>query len=221
MKTLTFKTLILKTQGMSAYGLQTFDVHRKVNHFPTRSAVLGLLGAALGITRENHQKLYELSNNIKIAVQVNNAGQKIIDYHTVQNFRSPMNKIQKGTKPTYREYWCDSEHTFAISGDSNTINMLVEKVKKPEFTLFQGRKSCPLTRPLFEAIVEGGNPTNVLNNLKKTGQIFSDVAGDNQIATVQVRDLTTQAPRKFAMRLVHICAKKYVTKQQDQNGGEI
>ncbi len=200
------KTLILKTEGMSAYGLQTFDVHRKINHFPTRSAIIGLLGAALGITRENHQQLYSLSKKIKIAVQVNNTGQKIVDYHTVQNFRSPMGKIQKGTKPTYREYWCDSQYSFAITTDDDTIELLRTQVKAPVFTLFQGRKSCPLTRPLFDSVVKNDNPANALKELGGLGQVFSDVSGENQIATVQVRDLTTNIPRKSAMRTVYVCA---------------
>jgi CRISPR system Cascade subunit CasD len=200
------KTLILKTEGMSAYGLQTFDVHRRVNHFPTRSAIMGMLGAALGITREQHGKLFDLSGRLKIAVQVNNAGEKIVDYHTVQNFRSPMGKIQKGmTKPTYREYWCDSAHSFAITADSDTIDMLAAKVKAPIFTLFQGRKSCPLIRPLFETIVEQGNPADALKLLGGTGQIFSDVQGDNHIATLQIRDLLTSVPRKYAMRNIYVC----------------
>ncbi len=204
------KTLILKTQGMSAYGLQTFDVHRKVNHFPTRSAVMGLLGAALGIKRDQHEKLYALSYKLKIAVQVNNAGQKIVDYHTVQNFRSPMGKIQKGTKPTYREYWCDSEYSFAITADDETIGLLGAKVKSPVFMLFQGRKSCPLTRPLFEDIVNNENPANALKESDGLGQIFSDVSGEHQIATIQVRDLTTNIPRKYAMRMVYVCASNGV-----------
>jgi len=202
------KTLILKTEGMSTYGLQTFDVHRKINYFPTRSAVIGLLGAALGITRENHQQLYALSNKLSIAVQVNNTGQKIVDYHTVQHFRSPMGKIQKGTKPTYREYWCDSEHSFAITGDEEMITLLSAKVKSPVFTLFQGRKSCPLTRPLFDSVVENNNPANALKATGRIGQIFSDVTVENQIATLQVRDLTTSSPRKMAMRLVYVCATR-------------
>ncbi len=200
------KTLILKTEGMSAYGLQTFDVHRKINHFPTRSAIIGLLGAALGITRENHAQLYALSQQIKIAVQVHNTGQKILDYHTVQNFRSPMGKIQKGTKPTYREYWCDSEHSFAITASDEIIKKLSLHVKAPKFTLFQGRKSCPLTRPLFDGIIDNDNPANALKTLAGKGQIFSDVPGENQIATVQVRDLTTNLPRKSAIRTVYVCA---------------
>ncbi len=172
--------------------------------------MIGLLGAALGITRENHGQLYALSKQLKIAVQVNKTGQKIVDYHTVQNFRSPMGKIQKGTKPTYREYWCDSEYSFAITADDETIEVLCSKVKSPVFTLFQGRKSCPLTRPLFDSVVENDNPANALKESGSLGQIFSDVSGENQIATVQVRDLTTNIPRKSAIRMVYVCASRGV-----------
>jgi len=213
------KTLILKTEGMSAYGLQTFDVHRRVNHFPTRSATIGLLAAALGITRDQQSALYELSQSVAIAVQVNNTGEKIMDYHTVQFFRSPMGKIQKGTKPTYREYWCDSEHTFAITAESAIIDKLVTAVKGPKFTLFQGRKSCPLTRPLFETIVDENNPGNALNILGGQGQIFSDVQGDNHVASLQVRDKVTAIARKYAIRTVYVSGK--ITTKLEANAHEL
>lgn len=200
------KTLMLKTDGLSAYGIQTFDIHRRVNHFPTRSALLGLLGAACGITRDQHKDLWALSNSIKTAVQVNKAGEKITDYHTVQNFRSPHGKIQQGqTKPTYREYRCDSEYTFAITAETSVIERLEAAVKAPAFGLFQGRKCCPLHRPLFEAITHDDNPANALINAKGHGQIFSDVNGEHPVASVQLRDLTTSAPRKYAMRTVYVC----------------
>lgn len=207
------KTLILKTEGLSAYGLQTFDVHRRVNHFPTRSAIVGLLAAALGITRKEQQTLYELSEQIMTAVQVNQAGEKMMDYHTVQNFRSPDGKIQKGTKPTYREYWCDSEHTFAISADATLISKLEVAVKAPKFTLFQGRKCCPLTRPLFERIIDESNPAIALKKLANKGQIFSDIEGENQVARIQVRDKLTLVPRKYAMRMVYVSGEMMKSEQ--------
>jgi len=211
------KTLILKTEGMSAYGLQTFDVHRRINHFPTRSAIMGLLGAAKGITRERFSELYDLSQQLKIAVQVNSPGEKMVDYHTVQAFRSPQGKIQKGTKPTYREYWCDSEYTFAITADETVINTLMLNVKKPEFGLFQGRKSCPLTRPLFETVTDDDNPANALKKQNGDGQILSDVCAENQVAIVHVRDQITATPRKYAMRTVYVCgqlAKTHIDKEE-------
>lgn len=204
------KTLILKTEGMSAYGLQTFDIHRRVNHFPTRSAVMGMLGACMGITRDDYHHLYALSQQLKVAVQVNQSGKKLVDYHTVQEFRSPLGKIQRGTKPTYREYWCDAEHSFAITGDTDLILELEAKVKSPVFTVFQGRKSCPLLRPLYETISDESNPSNALNKLGYVGQIFSDVEGEHCIAMLQVRDLLTTSPRKYAMRKVYVSGRKGV-----------
>jgi CRISPR system Cascade subunit CasD len=211
------KTLILKTEGLSAYGLQTFDVHRRANHFPTRSAIVGLLAAALGITRKEQQALYELSEKITTAVQVNQAGEKMMDYHTVQNFRSPDGKIQKGTKPTYREYWCDSEHTFAVSAESSLISQLEFAVKAPKFTLFQGRKSCPLTRPLFDCVLDETNPAIALKKLAYKGQIFSDIEGENQVARIQVRDKLTIVPRKYAMRMVYVSGEMIKSEQELAN----
>ena len=202
------KTLILKTEGMSAYGLQTFDVHRRVNHFLTRSAVMGLLGSCMGITRERYEDLFSLSQQVKLAVQVNKVGEKIVDYHTVQGFRSPLGKIQKGTKPTYREYYCDAEYSFALSAEDAVIQQLESAVKSPVFTPFQGRKTCPLMRPLFEKTVFEGNPANALCQMDSEGQIFSDMQGENHFATLQVRDLLTVQPRKYAIRTVYVSGKQ-------------
>jgi CRISPR system Cascade subunit CasD len=202
------KTLILKTEGMSAYGLQTFDVHRKANHFPTRSAVIGMLAAAAGIERGQQAEILALSQQLLIAVQVNQTGQKMVDYHTVQNFRSPNGKIQAGTKPTYREYWCDSAHSFAVTGPAELIDKLAAHVKSPVYGVFQGRKSCPLTRPLYECVLNEENPVNALHTLGEGGQVFSDSDGDGRIATLQVRDLSTARQRLYAMRTVYVCALK-------------
>ncbi|MDO6422769.1 type I-E CRISPR-associated protein Cas5/CasD [Saccharophagus degradans] len=203
-------TLILKTQGMAAYGVQTFDVARKINTFPTRSAIVGLLSAALGYSRKEHSHIASLSAAIKIAVQVNAQGQKITDYHTVQNFRSPTGKIQTTTKQTYREYLCDTEYSFAIQGNTEFISQLAKAVKSPKFTVFQGRKSCPLTRPLFECIVDTDNPVDAIILTGGKGQIFSDIEGPGAISTIQVRDVITATPRKYATRIVYVCAPKEV-----------
>lgn len=206
-------TLILKTDGMSAYGLQTFDVTRKINSFPTRSAILGILAASLGLTRDDHNKVFDLSKAVTIAVQVHSTGKKIMDYHTIQNFRSPSGKIQKSTKQSYREYCCDSEYSFAIHATDELLNNIVEAVKYPRFTLFQGRKSCPLTRPLFERVVDESNPVNALIIAGGKGQIFSDIPGPGEISTVQVRDVMTEQPRKYATRLVYVCAPKELRRE--------
>jgi len=199
------QTLILTTEGMAAYGLQTFDVQRRVNHFPTRSAVMGLLGAAKGIKRDQHGQLFALSQELTIAVQVRQQGQKIVDFHTVQSYRNPRGKIQQGPPQiTYREYWCDTKFNFAISAHKSVIEDLKTHVKSPVFTLFQGRKSCPLTRPLYNSLVEAENPAVALMSLGE-GLVYSDVTAQHQVAMTQLRDLTTPRAHEYAMRQVYIC----------------
>ena len=50
--------LILRLDGpMQAWGSHTFEDFRPSNLFPTRSGLLGLLGACLGIDRGDHAGL--------------------------------------------------------------------------------------------------------------------------------------------------------------------
>ncbi|MDD3620337.1 MAG: type I-E CRISPR-associated protein Cas5/CasD, partial [Desulfobulbaceae bacterium] len=61
--------LILKLQGpMQAWGEHTFEGKRPSGNFPTRSALLGLLGACLGIRRNNRERLQQLADSVCFAV---------------------------------------------------------------------------------------------------------------------------------------------------------
>jgi CRISPR system Cascade subunit CasD len=61
-------------------------------------------------------------------------------------------------------------------------------------------------------------PANALKHCGGTGQIFSDEQGDNLVAQLQVRDLTTQVIRKYAMRTVYVSGQNQV--QADEGGIE-
>jgi CRISPR system Cascade subunit CasD len=55
-----------------------------------------------------------------------------------------------------RDYRCDAVYTVAITvsdGAPHTVQVLVAALKKPVFTLYLGRKSCPLSLPLEPQIV--------------------------------------------------------------------
>jgi len=64
--------LILKLHGpMQAWGEHTFEGLRPSANFPTRSALLGLLGACLGIGRNERDRLQALADSVGMAVRVN------------------------------------------------------------------------------------------------------------------------------------------------------
>jgi len=62
--------LIIKLQGaMQAWGGHTFEDYRPSHIFPTRSAVVGLVGACLGIDRADIQGRADLNASFELTVR--------------------------------------------------------------------------------------------------------------------------------------------------------
>lgn len=142
---------------------------------PTRSALLGLLGAALGLRRGDDAALSALGATLRFAVLVERAGVPARDYHTIQvaapqRGRTPLTRADQlrerrhdlGTILSYRDYRCDALYDVAAwhEGDGPpafSLERLAAALERPVFTLYLGRKSCPLALPLGARVVEAGN----------------------------------------------------------------
>jgi CRISPR system Cascade subunit CasD len=125
--------------------------------WPGRSAILGLLGAALGIRREDAQGQAGL-NGLQMAVAVFSEGVPLRDYHTVQTIPTPAAKrpdsrpdafrkagLSVNTTITLRDYRAGGVYAVAVWGEG--LERLAAALAKPVFTLYLGRKSCPLSMP--------------------------------------------------------------------------
>jgi len=121
--------LILKLHGpMQAWGEHTFEGLRPSANFPTRSGILGLLGACLGIGRNERERLQALADGIGMAVRVdtrvvnykNGSTRslrmlKMTDYHTVKDAREDYTGLKSHeTIQTWREYLYDAEFTVYV-----------------------------------------------------------------------------------------------------------
>ncbi len=215
--------LILKCQGaMQAWGGHTYEDYRPSHIFPTRSAVVGLLGACLGISRQQPQQLKKLSDSFELTVLANPRQveqrqfsgerksrrvtlQKITDYHTVLNARRADGGKRDDAIVSRREYLCDAEFTLALAFmDSAEYDMgtVVAAIKKPKYTPYLGRRSCPLQRPLYEAIVTADSAQHVLQNSE--GTLYSEIPLNNA-HTLQIRDLPLFGEtRRFITRPVYV-----------------
>jgi CRISPR system Cascade subunit CasD len=207
--------LILRLTGpMQAWGQPTFEGTRPSAAFPTRSGLLGLLGACLGIRRDNREGLQKLSDSVRFAVrcdQVTEEGSpikvvKITDYHTVQDARASYTGLKSHeTIQTWREYLCDASFTVAVwtvGSTELTLDQLAAVVKCPIFTPYLGRRSCPLTRPLYVTQLRAGSAKNALDQqLPSTGVIYSEAAESSGDGRFRVRDEPIiSLPRQFAAR---------------------
>ena len=207
--------LILKLQGpMQSWGGHTYEDYRPSEGFPTRSGVVGLLGACLGIDREEKQRLLELAASITMAVRADELSvgiSRMTDFHTIQDARKVDGKPNKNPVISRREYLCDASFTIALqvkAGSEFTTDDISKAVQLPVYTLFLGRRSCPVSRPLYEKRVKATTFTQALTRIAPgRGLIYSDVdeASDGQI---ELRDVPLGRHRQFTTRRVYIHTDK-------------
>lgn len=212
--------LILKLQGpMQAWGRESFEGLRPSELFPGRSALLGLLGACLGIDRIDHEGLQALAASVSFAVRVDPVfdkatgksipTQKMTDYHTVKNAREDYRGLKShDTIQTWREYWQDACYTVAVwANDNRTIDLddIEQAAKQPLYTPVLGRRSCPLARPIFNTRVSADSALAALALCGEAGgTVYSEEFTDNAIP-MKKRDVPIiHQPRQFASRTVYM-----------------
>ncbi|OQX04523.1 MAG: type I-E CRISPR-associated protein Cas5/CasD [Thiothrix lacustris] len=214
--------LILKLQGvMQAWGEHTFEGLRPSTNFPTRSALTGLLAACLGIDRNDRQQQQALANSFLYAVRQDETEHSVIkmtDYHTVKDAREDYVGLKShDTIITQREYLLDAAFTVAIwntEGAEYSLEQLKAAVCQPRYTPFLGRRSCPITRPLYESRVQAINSDEALKLIEPVaGVIYSEddvpeILG-RKPPRYKVRDVPLlNQPRQFASRMVYVYGKE-------------
>lgn len=160
--------LIFRLYGpMAAWGDIAVGEYRPSFAHPSKSAIIGLLAAALGIRRDEEARQKELAEICSFAVRVDAMGTLLRDYHTTQvpsakrgvihyTRRSELAVDEPNTILSSRDYRCDAAYTVAVeirNSAAYTAQELANALAKPAFTLYLGRKSCPLALPLQPSIV--------------------------------------------------------------------
>ena len=151
-------TLFLRFEGpLQAWGTQESKfVIRRTAEAPTKSGVIGMLCAALGISRPRAEAewLPKLSA-LRMGVRIDAPGIRWWDYHTVgarmeMRIAEAEGKTKSGAMLTRREYLCDASFLVALQGGTEIIAELDAAMRNPLWPLYLGRKSCPPSRPLME-----------------------------------------------------------------------
>lgn len=206
--------LILKLKGpMQAWGVHTFEGVRPSANIPTKSAVIGLLAACLGLRRNDREGLKKLIESICLAVRADQRDlsmEKITDYHTILDARKDYVglKSHKNSIQTWREYLCDAEYTVAIwqsGGCEIPLESIASAIKMPHFTPYLGRRSCPIARPLFEQWVEAENFSDALASIEPSaGVIYSDEDIGGARPDIHRDVPLSDRPRQFDNRTVYV-----------------
>ncbi len=159
--------------GLASFGGVAPGGVRDTEREATRSALLGLCAAALGLRRDEVERQREWANALQFAVRVDAGAQLMRDYHTAQ---APVESALKGrprqtrrdelrvpkddlnTVLSDRYYYANYVATVGIhSGAAQRLDELAAALRRPKFVLYLGRKSCPLAWPLSPLQVEASD----------------------------------------------------------------
>lgn len=209
--------LILRLDGpMQAWGTHTFEDFRPSSLFPTRSGLLGLLGACLGIDRLDHTGLEQLAASVEFTVRADHDANKpkkkpvkLPDFHTVLAARKVDGSANKNPVVSRREYLFDAAFTVAIGAKPAAPIMLetiAEALRRPCYTPVLGRRSCPITRPLLEgAPVEASDAKAALASALPVGGLIYAEGNLESAQPLRIRDVPMHGRnRQFGTRQVYV-----------------
>jgi CRISPR system Cascade subunit CasD len=161
------KSVLLRLEGpLQSWGTQGRFGIRDTDREPSKSGVLGLVGAALGMRRDDAATLARL-RTLRLAIRVDQEGTIVRDYHTVGGgtflgerhglWSSAAGKKVETTALTERFYLADASFLAALGGDDDPLlDRVAEALARPVWPLFLGRRSCPPSRPVLAGVVDTG-----------------------------------------------------------------
>lgn len=151
---------------LQSWGASSKYQYRETNNFPTKSAIIGILAAALGIDKhspDEAEKLAPLTDLRLTAVRIpkKQASTRLTDFHTIgggydkaASQREKMSIPRKasgapfGTVITRRTYLTDASFVAIIEGGEATIESLKNALLNPVWGVWFGRKTCLPATPL-------------------------------------------------------------------------
>lgn len=193
--------LVFQIQApISAWGETAVGEYRPTANYPSESALLGLLAAALGIDRADEASHQALQAGYGFAIGVQSTGRLLRDYHTAQvpgrvSLKNRPHRTRKdelripkddlNTILSTRDYRQDAACLVVVKANSNapyTLSELVQAIQKPRFVLYLGRKACPPAMPLWPQMISADH---VLAALEHYRQTLESVVGEGKMQPLE------------------------------------
>ena len=189
---------------IASFGAIAVGERRPTWDRPARSAVLGLVGACLGLEREDDAAQAALAGAYGVAILCHAAGRVLADYHTAQvppsrGKRRFATRAQELATPdlstilSRRDYRTGAWHLGALwlraPAPRWTLDAIADAMRAPGFVPYLGRKSCPLGLPLHPLLDDAPAPAVALARRHRQGPeaAFRDQA-DMRSEPVVARD---------------------------------
>lgn len=199
---------------LASWGEVAVGEYRGSHNYPGESALLGLLGAALGVRRDDEAAQAALRDAYGFAIGVLSTGSLLRDYHTAQvpgrtamkgrphatrRDELAMPKRELNTILSTRDYRQNAACLVAVQrkGDGvppHTLDALAEALRTPRFVLYLGRKSCPPAAPLAPRVLDAASAQEALEAYRQ--------ASLERLQTVAVKTRLPLEPLTEIVRLM-------------------
>jgi len=178
--------LIFRLYGpIASWGDIAVGENRPTYDRPSKSALLGLVAAGLGIRRDEEERQRELATGYGMAVRIDKPGVLLRDYHTAQvppsgkgrrklHFQTRKEELSVpkddlNTVLSSRDYRCDALYTVCLwsltANPPYPLTKIKHQLEHPEFVLYLGRKSCPLSLPVQAQVLSAVNLYEALSSV--------------------------------------------------------
>ena len=171
--------LLIRLEGvLQSWGVRARWDIRDTQREPTKSAVIGILGCALGLPKYDSRLRTELDAGLRMGLRVEHPGRVMVDYQTITDYlptaagtyrhsgtrtaRSLKGLLDNpdavpATITSPRSYLQDAAFLVLLEEKEADGGLLVrchDALLDPKWAVFLGRKSCIASRPLLEALTE-------------------------------------------------------------------
>ena len=170
--------LLLRLEGpMQSWGTRSrWDV-RDTGCEPTKSGVVGLIGCAVGLGRDDPE-LERLDRDLLFGVRIDRPGVISTEFHTVTGYHrtaagdykhsdgtaKSLAKAQEHDEATIvspRDYLHDAAFLVALAvkpeyraGNGHLLGHIKECLQDPKWPVYLGRKACVPSRPILERLTD-------------------------------------------------------------------
>lgn len=165
---------LLLDAPLQSWGFESRFQRRNTGSYPTKSGIIGLICAAMGLAkgspreREALPKLVELKMTTIVIPRrltkpwTNETGElsvrRMEDFHTVLQTRRASGKMNPDPVVTRRQYLLDARFGLIFSGDRALVEQIAAAMQNPVWGVWFGRKSCipaePISRGWFSTWAE-------------------------------------------------------------------